>query len=258
MQIGWIGAPVFCGHFVADSGMFLLRTLPLKKKFGSWSNMWLSIEVDAQESFEVWGHDLRNSSAYSFFHVIPAWNVESHLFTRFGVWNRDALCIITGGQCLQVKLLTVHLSREFFCKGFDFLNFILFGQNTCAMWHGIFLSHSHSNWPGCVRMLYACEELREGLNRLCDWIYFNSCWELRDNPNGLCDVQCSCTFWYLCLVCSLGIQVPLISFLSTVVMSKHCPDLVLQWYMPRTDTMVTFTELLWIFLFNIVEMFSTG
>jgi hypothetical protein len=53
MQIGWIGAPVFCGHFVADSGMFLLRTLPLKKKIGSWSNMWLSIEVDAQESFEV-------------------------------------------------------------------------------------------------------------------------------------------------------------------------------------------------------------
>jgi hypothetical protein len=52
-SIGWIGAPVFCGHFVADSGMFLLRTLPLKKKIGSWSNMWLSIEVDAQESFDV-------------------------------------------------------------------------------------------------------------------------------------------------------------------------------------------------------------
>jgi hypothetical protein len=31
MQIGWIGVPVFCGHFVADSGMFLLRNLPLKK-----------------------------------------------------------------------------------------------------------------------------------------------------------------------------------------------------------------------------------
>jgi len=53
MQIGWIGAPVFCGHFVADSGMFLLKFLPLKKKIGSWFNLWLSIEVDAQESFEV-------------------------------------------------------------------------------------------------------------------------------------------------------------------------------------------------------------
>jgi hypothetical protein len=93
----------------------------LKKIIGSWSNLWLSIEVDAHESFEVWDHDLRNSLAYYFFHV-----------TRFGVWNRDALCIRIGGQCLQVKLLTVHLSREFSCKGFDFLNCILFGHNTCS------------------------------------------------------------------------------------------------------------------------------
>jgi hypothetical protein len=35
MQIGWIGIPIFCGHFVADSGMFLFRFLPLKKIIGS-------------------------------------------------------------------------------------------------------------------------------------------------------------------------------------------------------------------------------
>jgi hypothetical protein len=35
MQIGWIGIPVFCGHFVADSGMFLLRFFTFgKKKLG--------------------------------------------------------------------------------------------------------------------------------------------------------------------------------------------------------------------------------
>jgi hypothetical protein len=53
MQIGWIGIPVFSKHFVTNFGMFLLRFLPLKKIIGSWSNLWLSIEVDAQESFEV-------------------------------------------------------------------------------------------------------------------------------------------------------------------------------------------------------------